>query len=33
MFGDGQMWMTMICRDEACARSDVRIIAIQSVLQ
>ena len=33
MVGDGQMWLTMICRDEACARSDVRISAIQSVIQ
>jgi hypothetical protein len=33
MFGDGQLWMTFVCRDEACAKSDVRIISIHSTLR
>ncbi|MDP1731633.1 MAG: hypothetical protein Q8L54_10770 [Devosia sp.] len=30
MFGDGQMWLSGVCRDDACAKWDVKIIAIQS---
>lgn len=30
MFGNGQMWLNGICRDDACAEFDVRIITIQS---
>jgi len=30
MFGNGQMWISGICRDDACAQFDVRIITIQS---
>jgi hypothetical protein len=33
MFGSGQMWMTMICEDDACSESAVKIIAIQSTLR
>jgi hypothetical protein len=29
MFGDGQVWMTMICTDDACTNSEVKIITIQ----
>jgi len=29
MFGDGQVWLSGICRDVACTSSDVRIITIQ----
>lgn len=29
MIGDGQVWITGICKDNACKHSDVRIIAIQ----
>jgi hypothetical protein len=30
MFGDGQMWLNGICKDDACAEFDVRIITIQN---
>lgn len=30
MFGNGQMWLSGICRDDACAQFDVRIITIQN---
>jgi ABC-type amino acid transport substrate-binding protein len=30
MFGNGQMWLSGVCRDDACTESDVRIITIQS---
>jgi hypothetical protein len=30
MFGNGQMWLDGICKDDACAEFDVRIITIQS---
>lgn len=30
MFGNGQMWLGGICRDDGCARFDARIITIQS---
>lgn len=30
MFGDGQVWINGVCRDVACAVSDVRVTAIQS---
>lgn len=33
MFGDGQMWLNGICRDDACAESDVKIITIQTTAQ
>lgn len=29
MFGDGQVWLSGICRDEACTSSYVRVITIQ----
>ncbi|TDK28649.1 hypothetical protein E2F46_01920 [Luteimonas aestuarii] len=29
MFGDGQVWISGVCRDEACTNSDVLITAIQ----
>lgn len=31
MFGDGQVWLSGICRDASCASSDVRVTAIQSI--
>jgi hypothetical protein len=33
MFGDGQIWMSFVCRDEACTQSDVKIISIHSTLR
>lgn len=30
MFGNGQMWLSGICRDDACAEFDVKIITIQN---
>jgi hypothetical protein len=33
MFGDGQIWMSFVCRDEACIKSDVKIISIHSALR
>lgn len=30
MFGNGQVWMSGVCADDACADWDVRIITIQS---
>ena len=30
MFGDGQVWLNGICKDDACSDFDVKIIAIQS---
>ena len=30
MFGNGQVWMNGICKDDACAAFDVKIITIQS---
>jgi hypothetical protein len=33
MFGDGQVWMSEICDDDACANSEVKIITIQSTAQ
>jgi hypothetical protein len=30
MLGDGEVWISGVCRDDACKRSDVRVIAIQS---
>lgn len=30
MFGDGQVWLTGICPDDACATSDIRVVTIQS---
>lgn len=29
MFGSGQAWLNGICRDNACARAEVRVVAIQ----
>ena len=29
MLGNGQVWLSGVCRDPACARSDVRVTAIQ----
>jgi hypothetical protein len=33
MFGDGQVWMSEICLDDACSDSEVKIITIQSTAQ
>ena len=33
MFGNGQVWLSSICKDDACAEADVRIITIQSTAQ
>jgi hypothetical protein len=33
MFGNGQMWLNGVCRDDACAESDVKIITIQSTAE
>jgi len=33
MFGNGQVWMSEICLDDACANSEVKIITIQSTAQ
>jgi ABC-type Co2+ transport system permease subunit len=33
MFGNGQVWINGICRDDACAAFDVRIITIQSTAE
>lgn len=30
MFGNGQMWLNGICKDDSCAEFDVRIVTIQS---
>lgn len=30
MFGNGEMWMMLVCEDDACSRSSVKVIAIQS---
>lgn len=30
MYGNGQVWLNGICKDEACAQFDVKIITIQS---
>lgn len=30
MFGDGQVWMTAICQDDACEAFEVKIITVQS---
>jgi len=33
MFGDGQVWMSEVCLDDACANSEVKIITIQSTAE
>jgi hypothetical protein len=33
MFGDGQVWMSEVCLDDACTNSEVKIITIQSTAQ
>ena len=33
MFGDGQVWMTEVCLDDACSNSEVKIITIQSTAE
>ena len=33
MFGDGQVWLNGICKDDACSDFDVKIITIQSTAQ
>ena len=33
MFGNGQVWMSGVCEDDACERWDVKIITIQSTAQ
>ena len=30
MFGDGELWLSGICKDDKCANFDVKIITIQS---
>ncbi|ODT08568.1 MAG: hypothetical protein ABS35_44265 [Kaistia sp. SCN 65-12] len=30
MYGNGQVWLNGICKDDACAQFDVKIITIQS---
>lgn len=30
MFGNGQVWLNGICKDDACAEFDVKVITIQS---
>ena len=30
MFGDGELWLSGICKDDKCAKFDVKIITIQS---
>ncbi len=30
MFGDGQLWLNGVCKDDACTTFDVKIITIQS---
>jgi hypothetical protein len=30
MFGNGEMWMTLVCDDDACTRNSVKVIASQS---
>ena len=30
MLGDGEVWVSGVCLDDACARSEVRVITIQS---
>mgnify|MGYP001025867474 FL=1 len=33
MFGNGQVWMSGVCEDDACEQWDVKIITIQSTAQ
>jgi len=33
MFGDGQVWLSEICLDDACSNSEVKIITIQSTAE
>ena len=33
MFGNGQVWMSEICLDDACENSEVKIITIQSTAE
>lgn len=33
MFGDGQMWISGICQNDACSGFDIRIITIQSTAE
>lgn len=33
MFGNGQMWLNGICRDDSCAQSDVKITTIQTAAE
>ena len=33
MFGNGQVWMTGVCADDACAVWDVKIVTIQSTAE
>ena len=33
MFGDGQVWMSEVCLDDACSNSEVKIITIQSTAE
>jgi hypothetical protein len=33
MFGNGEVWMSEICLDDACGNSEVKIITIQSTAE
>jgi hypothetical protein len=33
MFGNGQVWMSEVCLDDACTKSEVKIITIQSTAE
>ncbi len=33
MFGDGQVWMSELCLDDACSDTEVKIITIQSTAE
>ena len=33
MFGNGQLWVNGVCKDNACSAFDVRIISIQSTAE
>ena len=33
MFGNGQVWMSEVCQDDACENSEVKIITIQSTAE
>ena len=33
MFGDGQVWLSEVCLDDACGKAEVKIIAVQSTTE